>query len=156
VSRAAATACILATTAALLGAGTRDGGDASADSSLQVTVFGIVAKPDDSAIDPKLANIATALRKFRPDHGFALRGVKGKRIAPGESVRCDLGDELVAEAQLVRGLDGDGKVRIKFTLSRAGRAEFTTTVTTPPNQLFFCEKPLSGGTDRLLIGVGAR
>ena len=154
MSRAPAAVLAVAFGAVLLGAKLPDD-DASQDASLQVTVFGIIAQPGGSEIDPKLANIATALRKFRPDHGFKLRGVKSRSLAPGESVRCDLGDGLAAEAELLRGLDESGKVQIKFTLFRGERTEFTTTVATPPNQLFFCEKPV-GTSDRLLIGVGAR
>jgi hypothetical protein len=151
---AVATALAVGIGTALVAATSSEDG-AATDPSYQVTIFGVVARPGGSEIDAKLSNIATALRKFRPDHGFKLRGVKSRSLAPGESVRCDLGDDLAAEARLVRGLDDRGKVRIKFSLIRAGRVEFTTTVTTPPNQLFFCEKPL-GGSDRLLIGVGAR
>lgn len=151
---ATALGCLLAAAvpAAPAGDPARDSG---AGPAFQVTVFGVVAKPGSMAVDPKLANIATALRKFRPDHGFELRGVESESLTPGQAVRCDIGDGLTAEARLLSGLDAGGKVRIKFTLLRAGRSEFTTTVTTPPNQLFFCEKPL-GGSDRLLIGVGAR
>lgn len=124
--------------------------------TFQVTIFGVVARPGGTEVDGRLANIATALRKFRPDHGFVLRGVKSRSLSPGEVVQCPLGDDLAAEAELLKGLDPSGKVRIRFTLRRAGRSEFSTTVTTPPNQLFFCEKPLAGGSDRLLIGIGAR
>jgi hypothetical protein len=48
-----------------------------------------------------------------------------------------------------------GKLRLEFTLKRDGVNEFSTAVTTPPNQLFFIERPLPNGP-RLLIGIGAR
>jgi hypothetical protein len=125
------------------------------DQALQVTVFGIVATPGESKTDPKLATIAAQLRKLKPDHGFQLRGHKSEQLVPGETVRCELGDDLTAEAKLLEGVQASGKLRIEFALKRAGKTEFTTTVTTPANQLFFCDKPLPGD-DRLLIGVGAR
>lgn len=126
-----------------------------APTSFQVTIFGIEARPGETGVDPKLASIAEPLRKLRPNNGFTYRGHKSVRLSPGESVRCDLGDGLVAEAQLKSGPNEAGKVVIQFTLWRGDRARFTTKVTTPLNQLFFCEKPL-GPRDRLLIGVGAR
>jgi hypothetical protein len=131
-------------------------GDAPAapDQGLQVTIFGIVARPGDSKIDRKLAPIAVQLRNLKPGHGFQLRGHKSERAVPGEVVRCDLGDDLTAEAKL-QGLEPTGKARIQFTLTRKDKPELTTTVITPLNQLFFCEKPLPDDT-RLLIGIGAR
>jgi hypothetical protein len=130
-------------------------GEVPADQARQVTIFGIVATPGAKDVDGKLATVAAQLRKLKPDHGFQFRSVESERLTPGKSLRCDLGDDLTAEAKLVHGSDAKGNVQIAFRLERKGRAEFRTKVTTPANQLFFCEKPLPGG-DRLLIGVSAR
>jgi hypothetical protein len=128
---------------------------AAADDARQVTLFGIVAMPNSTAIDPKLVQIADQLRKVKPNHGFKLLEVRSKRLAATESVACDLGNGYVAATELVKPLDLNGKVQLRCTLSRFGDVLFNTLVTTPPNQLFFCDKPLDDGT-RLLIGIGAR
>jgi hypothetical protein len=119
-----------------------------------VTIFGIVASASDPTIDPKLNSISAQLQRLKPDHGFWLHGVESKRLAPGGMLTCDVGDGLTAEARLVPGHEG-GKVRLEFTLKRDGASEFSTAVTTPPNQLFFIERPRADGSS-LLIGVGAR
>lgn len=136
------------------GAAALDDPAPAADQGLQVTIFGIVARPGSAKIDPKLAPIAVQLRNLKPGHSFQFRGHTSERAAPGEVVRCDLGDGLIAEAT-VQGFESNGKVRIKFTLKRKDRSELATTVITPPNQLFFCDKALPDGS-RLLIGIGAR
>jgi hypothetical protein len=124
------------------------------DPDRQVTIFGIVASNTDPTIDPKLNSIAAQLQRLRPEHGFWLRGVASRRLAPGGLLTCDVGDGLTAEARLMTGHEG-GKLRLEFTLKRDGVNEFSTAVTTPPNQLFFIERPLPNGP-RLLIGIGAR
>jgi hypothetical protein len=128
--------------------------DASADAEHQLTVFGIEADPKGKTIDPKLAQISAQLQRLRPDHGFTLWGVKSARVAPGATVRCPLRDGQTVEVQLA-GITESGKVRLAVTLRQDDRATFGTTVITPPNQLFFCERPLPNGA-RLLIGIGAR
>lgn len=132
---------------------------ATADSSSpplahQVTVFGIVADPNLKTIDPKLVEIAEQLQRLRPGHGFALWGVKSARLANGGAVSCPLRDGLTVEVTLA-GLTNTGKVRLEVALLQNGATQFRTAVTTPPNQLFFCERPLPDGA-RLLIGIGAR
>lgn len=121
----------------------------------QVTVFGIVASTQRTTVDPKLDPIAAQLRKLRPGHGFRLRAVTSEQLMAGDVSKTDLGDGLEARVTLVEPETTTGKLRLEFVLRRQGKAEYRTTVTTPPNQLFFCEKPLPGG-ERLLIGVGAR
>jgi hypothetical protein len=121
----------------------------------QVTLFGIVATPGSRAIDPKLASVSGQLRRLLPDHGFRLLDVRSKRLEPGQSVACKLGDGFVAETKLVDPLDGNGKIQLRCELRRHDQEQFATLVTTPPNQLFFCEKRLNDGS-RILIGVGAR
>ena len=121
----------------------------------QVTLFGIVATPGSRAIDPKLASVSGQLRRLLPDHGFRLLDVRSKRLQPGQSVACKLGDGFVAETSLVKVLDANGKVRLRCELRWHEQPQFATLVTTPPNQLFFCEKRLNNGS-RILIGVGAR
>ena len=77
------------------------------------------------------------------------------RLAAAETLACDLGQSLKATVRLLDPENAEGKVRIEFTLKRDDKVEFSTVVTTPPNQLFFCERP-STDEEILLIGVGAR
>lgn len=149
---------------ALIGAGVGVGTSSAADplatadlappQAHQVTVFGIVADPGRKTIDPKLSQIAEQLERLRPGHGFTLWGVKSDRLIPGTALSCPLRDGLEVKVTLA-GLTDTGKVRLGVTLLQNGEAQFRTTVTTPPNQLFFCERPLPDGA-RLLIGIGAR
>ena len=121
----------------------------------QVTLFGVVVVPDAGELDPRLAKVASQLRKLRPGSGFRLRGVESRRLASGQTLTCDMKRGVKATTELLDAMDGKGKVRFRFALEIDGRSVFRTIVTTPPNQLFFCEKPLPDG-DRLLIGIGAR
>jgi len=121
----------------------------------QVTIFGIVATPNDSTIDPKLKAIAPQLRELLPNHGFRLLDVKTKRLAAGQTVTCDLGGGATAATTLIRPLDDDGKVQLRCDLLVNDVSQHATLVATPPNQLFFCDKVLNNGS-RLLIGIGAR
>ena len=121
----------------------------------QVTVFGIIATPNSKVIDPKLEQIEFQLRKLLPDHGFKLLDVKSKRLQAGQAVRCDLGLGYTVSTALVLPLDGEGKVRLKCDLLLNEVVRFETLVSTPPNQLFFCDRMLDDGS-RLLIGIGAR
>jgi hypothetical protein len=121
----------------------------------QVTLFAIIATPGSGELDPKLAGIEEQLRKLLPGHGFKLLDVRSKRLLTGESLRSDLGNGATASADLVQPLDANGKVELHCRLVQNGDVQFDTLVTTPPNQLFFCDRLLAGG-QRLLIGVGAR
>lgn len=121
----------------------------------QVTVFGIVAVPGTTTIDPKLKLVAPQLRKLLPNHGFRLLDVKSKRLAAGETVSCELGAGTAASATLILPLDDNGKVQVRCALVQNGAPQSATVVATPPNQLFFCDKQRDDGT-RLLIGIGAR
>jgi hypothetical protein len=121
----------------------------------QITLFGVVAVPGTAAIDPKLAAIAPHLRRLLPDHGFRLLNVASQRLEPGHSLSCDLSDGWIAHTQLIDPLDPNGKIQLRFALDRDGRHQFITGITTPPNQLAFCEKTLPDRS-RLLIGIGAR
>ena len=121
----------------------------------QVTLFGIMATPGSTEIDPKLATVSGQLRRLLPDHGFRLLDVRSQRLEPGQSVTCKLGDGYVAETKLVNPLDANGKIQLRCELRWQEQEQFATLVTTPPNQLFFCEKRLNNGS-RMLIGVGAR
>jgi hypothetical protein len=120
----------------------------------EVTIFGIVVTSDHTTIDPKLSNVESELRKFQPGHGFKLKAHNRKRLVPGESLDCDMGGGIVAKTELV-GVEPNGKLRLKFSLFINGKMKISSFVTTPPNQLFFCEKKLSNG-EHLLIGVAAR
>jgi hypothetical protein len=131
------------------------GGSEEGGPARQVTLFAVVATPGSQTIDPKLKRIAPQLRKLLPGHGFKLLDVQSKRLEAGESVRSDLGRGLSASTALVQPLDENGKVVLRCTLSQNEVVQFDTMVTTPPNQLFFCDRPLGDGS-RLLIGIGAR
>jgi len=125
------------------------------DSERQVTVFAILATPGPRTIDPRLGSIKRQLRKVLPDHGFKLITVESKRIETGQSITCELGSGYKARTMLVQSLDENGKVRLRCTLARNDKDEFSTLVKTPANQLFFYERSLKDGT-RVVIGVGAR
>jgi hypothetical protein len=121
----------------------------------QVTVFGIIAVPNSQAIDPKLERIESQLRKLLPNHGFKLIEVKSKRLMAGQAVRCDLGGGWTVSTVLIEPLDDDGKVRLRCDLLLNEIPQFETLVSTPPNQLFFCDRMRADGS-HLLIGIGAR
>jgi ABC-type phosphate transport system substrate-binding protein len=123
--------------------------------SRQVTLFGVLATPGSTTIDPQLKSIAPQLRKLLPGHGFKLLEVQSKRLGVGQSVACDKLNQYSAEAGLLDPLDDNGKVQIRFALGYQGQMQAATIVTTPPNQLFFFDKVLEDGS-RLLIGIGAR
>ncbi|MDR3635761.1 MAG: hypothetical protein P4L84_18310 [Isosphaeraceae bacterium] len=127
----------------------------AAEDARQVTVCGIVADPNNLDVDPKLAQIQPQLSKLLPKHGFRLIEVKSKRVKGGQSVVCDLGGGYSAEALLVEPLDENGKVQLKCDLTLNAVSQFSTLVTTPANQLFFCDQKRGDGT-HLLIAVGAR
>lgn len=128
---------------------------AQVEPSRQVTLFGVAAVPGNPTIDPKLAKVAPQLRRLLPGHGFRLLGVKSERLQPGETLSCDLTEGWVAVTHLVDPLDANGKVQLRFALDHNGASQFSTAITTPPNQLTFCDKTLPDSS-RILIGIGAR
>jgi hypothetical protein len=128
---------------------------AGGDKSRQVTICGIIAVPNSTAMDPKLAKIGPQLRKLLPNHGFKLLDVKSKPLHEGQSVACELQPGYTAEAMLEESRDENGKVKIRCMLLRETIPLNQTLVTTPANQLFFCDQELADGS-HLLIGVGAR
>ncbi len=122
----------------------------------QVTLVGIIATPGDPYLDPRLRGIAPRLQMMLPNHGFRLLDVKSQRMVAGETLTCNLkiaGFE--ATTSMVQPLDLNGKVQLRVGLNQNEQMQFQTVVSTPPNQIFFCERPISGGA-KLLIGVGAR
>jgi hypothetical protein len=123
----------------------------------QVTMFGILATPGGSEIDPKLKKIEVQLRKLFPgkEYSFKLLATESKRLEVGQSFVCNLGDGFVAGTELRSTLDGEGNLQMRFVLDLHEQTEFTTIVRTPPNQLFFCDKQLPNGA-KLLIGLGGR
>jgi hypothetical protein len=127
----------------------------NAEPARQVTLFAIIAKPGSSALDPKLAGIEGQLRKLLPGHGFKLLDVRSKRLVAGDSLRSDLGNGWTASTDLVQPLDANGKIELRCVLQQNEVVQFDTRVSTPPNQLFFCDRLIADG-QRLLIGVGAR
>jgi hypothetical protein len=128
---------------------------ATEDEARQLTLFGVIATPGGKTADTNLATIKTQLDKLLPRHGFKLLDAQSKRIVSGESVTCDLRNGYSLVASLVQSVDENGKVQIRCELFRNQDCEFSTVVKTPPNQLFFCARPLHDGT-QLLIGAGAR
>ncbi len=125
------------------------------DPARQVTLLGVLASPHDPRIDPKLSRFEPQLRKLLPGHGFRLLDVQSKRLTAGQTLACDLQGGFTAEITLLQPTDPDGKVELRCALRRDDAVERETVVATPPNQLFFSEKPIPGG-NRLLIAVGAR
>ncbi|WP_406697964.1 hypothetical protein V5E97_03825 [Singulisphaera sp. Ch08] len=121
----------------------------------QVTVFGIVAVPNKTMIDPKLKAIAPQLRRLLPNHGFKLLDVQSKRLTTGQTVSCDLGGGAAAATTLMMPLDDNGKVQLRCEILQNEVSQVATMVSTPPNQLFFCDKARPDGS-RILIGIGAR
>jgi hypothetical protein len=125
------------------------------ESTRQVTFFGILATPNDPTIDPKLRPIAPQLRRLFPGHGFRMLGVETRRIETGQVVDCDLGGGFAGHATLLDPMDANGKVQLRVQLDQNEQIDFATLVSTPLNQLFFCEKRLNDGS-RLVLGIGAR
>jgi len=123
--------------------------------SRQVTLFGVIATPGGTAVDPKLVKVGPQLRQLLPKHGFKLLDVQSRRLAVGQTVACSLGPGYTAEAGLVSPLDDEGKVELRVAVEQGGMPLALTDVKTPPNQLFFCDKQLPDGS-RLVVGVGAR
>ena len=121
----------------------------------QVTVFGVLATPKGKTIDPKLKPVEDQLKKLLPNHGFKLVKIESKRLNTGEILPCDLTSGFVASSQLVQAIDPNGKVQLRVGLSYNGVVQYQSLVSTPPNQIFFCDKQLPNG-ERLVIGIGAR
>ena len=122
----------------------------------QVVVFGVVATPGSSAMDPKIAPVVQAqLRRLLPNHGFRVLKIKSDRVTTNGAVKCDLSEGFTATARLSNPLDPNGKVQMRFDLSLNEVSQFQTIVATPPDQFNFFDKALGDG-NRLLVGVGAR
>ncbi|HEY2159419.1 MAG TPA: hypothetical protein VGH33_27585 [Isosphaeraceae bacterium] len=124
-------------------------------SGRQVTVFGVLATPGQGQDDPKLKEILPQLRTALPGHSFKLLKVNSKRVVAGEAIACELGDGYIATTQLVDPLDTNGKVQLRFDFSYGGYPQYQTLVSTPPNQVFYINRPLGDGA-RLIMGIGAR
>lgn len=121
----------------------------------QVTVFGVLATPKGTTIDPKLKSVEDQLKKLLPNHGFKLLKIESKRIATGQMLDCDFGSGFIATSQLIQAVDPNGKVQLRLSLTHMGVVQYEGLVSTPPNQIFFCDKQLPNG-ERLVIGIGAR
>jgi len=137
------------------GAGTGPAAPPDQDAARQVTLFGVLATPNDATMDPKLKAVATQLRKLLPNHGFRLLGVQSRRLTVGQNLTCPLGGGFTAGTTLLHPFDANGKVQLRCAVTFNQVPQLDTLVGTPPNQLFFCEKLLPSG-QRLLLGVGAR
>ena len=123
----------------------------------QVVVFGVLAKPNSSEMDPKIAPVVQAqLRRLLPNHGFQIvNKIKSERLVVNKAIKCDLADGFAATAKLTNPLDSNGKVQIRFELMQGEISQFQTAVATPPDQFNFFDKSLPDG-NHLLVGVGAR
>jgi hypothetical protein len=151
-------------------------GDPNRELGRQVTVFAILATPEDirlpgvigsvgatglattesKGVDSKLTPIQAQLNRLLPHHSFRLLDAQSVQIVAGEAVECKLGHGYTAETTLVRPFDEDGKVELRCELSLDRELQYSATVRTPINQLFFCERPCLTDGSKLLIGVGAR
>jgi hypothetical protein len=122
----------------------------------QVVMFGVLATPGGTSMDPKIPPlIAARLRKSLPGHSFRLVKAKSERLVAGETLTLSLGAGVVTKAQLITPLDANGKVQMKFNLSLDGFSQFQSVVTTPADQFNFFDKTLPDNS-HFLIGVGAR
>lgn len=121
-----------------------------------VTVFAILATPDGKSVDGRLTTIQKHLARLLPGHDFKLLDAQTARIVAGESIECKLTHGYEVETTLVRPIDDEGKVQLRCELSLDGERQFSATVRTPLNQLFFCERPYLTDGSKLLIGVAAR
>ena len=92
---------------------------------------------------PSSRPIQPQLNRLLPHHGFKLLDAQSAQIVAGESVECKLGHGYTAETTLVRPIDENGKVQLRCELSLDRELQFSATVRTPINQLFFCERPSS-------------
>ena len=125
------------------------------ENSRQVTLFGILATPDDDSLDPKLKQIGPQLRRLFPNHGIKLLGVDTQRMHLGQTLPVSLGNGYVAQSQLMNALDVNGRAQLRLQLDQNGTLEFATLVTTPLHQLFFIDKRFPDGK-RLVLGIGIR
>lgn len=124
--------------------------------SRQVTLFAVVADPNNTAIDPKLKPIEAQLKRLLPRHGFRLLDSRSQRLATNGEIQCKIDNTLAAKAELVDPLDANGKMEFCFSLVTPGGGNLVSTiVSVPPNQLCFYDKALPDGS-RLLIGIGGR
>jgi hypothetical protein len=130
--------------------------DGPGDNSRQVTVFGILATPNSKAVDSRLSSdFRVQLEKLLPKNSFRMLDARSGCIVDGESITCRLGHGYSLTTLLVKPLDENGKVELRCDLLHDDVSEFSTLVKTPLDQLFFCRRELSDGS-QLLIGVGAR
>ena len=137
-------------------AGVDDGDGEDSDNARQVTVFGVLATPNAKTVDSRLSNIIQSqFEKLLPKNGFKLLDARTGCIVDGESITCNLGHGYSLTTLLVKPLDESGKVELRCELFHDKVSEFATLVKTPLDQLFFCRRELSDGT-QFLIGVGAR
>jgi hypothetical protein len=130
--------------------------DPNHDLVRHVTVFAILATPEGKSADSRLTNIQKPLSRLLPRHGFQLLDAQTARIVAGEAIECKLTHGYTVETTLVRPKDEDGKVKLRCELSLDGERQFSATVRTPLNQLFFCERPYLTDGSKLLVGMVAR
>jgi hypothetical protein len=122
-----------------------------------VTVFAILATPGGGkTVDGRLTRFQDYFERLEPGHSFKLLDVRTARIVAGESIECKLTHGYEVETTLIRPIDEDGKVQLRCELSLDGHRQFSATVRTPLNQIFFCERPYLTDGSKLLIGVAAR
>ena len=123
--------------------------------ALQVTAFGVLAKPGSEELDSRLADVAPTLRKLLPNYGFQRVGLKSTRLSAGQEFVCPLGGGRSVKTELLDTAIAGGKVRLKFTLLIPGQPLFIDVLSTPPNQLVLVDRMLPS-KERLLVGLAAR
>jgi hypothetical protein len=149
---------VLALALLLAGSGLVDPPDAIGQEApgRQVVMFGVIATPGSTAMDPKIPTVVAArLRRTLPGHGFRLVKAKSARLVAGQALDLPLGGGFATKAELITPLDPNGKVQMRFDLSLDGFSQFQSIVTTPADQFNFFDKTMPDNS-HLLIGVGAR
>ncbi len=119
----------------------------------QVTVFGIVAVPNQAMMDPKLKAIAPNCAACSPTMVSSCSTSRASGSRPDRPSVANSGGAAAATT-LMMPLDDNGKVQLRCELLQNEVSQVATMVATPPNQLFFCDKARPDGS-RILIGIGA-
>lgn len=113
----------------------------------EVRLFGVVATPGRSEIDPKLEAVGMVpqLRQFLDgctECGVKLLGSQSReRLATDQTLMLDLENGYSASAELGDLLTDDGKVQLRFTLSEHGQPRFQRVIATPPTSPSSATKP---------------
>src|SRR5262245_44245435 len=81
------------------------------DDPVKVTVVVVLATADDTAVDPKLADLAKEVQKRDPKlTGFRIVAAEVKSIPVGEGHTFDLVDKQVLRVRVEKPKDADGRI----------------------------------------------